>query len=252
MLASALLAPAADAAAHRPARGPEVNAPSPWELVFRDSFRGDTLDPRLWRRWHGTPANGLGGYWQRSHVRVTGGQLVLEGYREPALGNRWVTGGVGNRVGVVQAYGKYRVRMRLDDAYGLSYAVLLWPESNSAPPEIDFAEGFGRSMQRTKATVHSGTKEARVRTGQTLAVDMTKWHVVGVEWTPGLLRFTMDDKVWFTVAGTKVPRTPMVLDLQTEVHSCTVTVSACPDERSPSRMNMYVDWVEVYSYRGPL
>lgn len=225
-------------------------APSPWKLVFRDDFNGTVLDAARWGAYQGTARTG--GTWLRSHAQVRGGQLTLRGYQDPAAGGQWVAGGIGNRRGLVQTYGKYRVRMRVDNAYGLSYAVLLYPQSNQSPPEVDFAEGFGRSQQRTKATVHSGTPTARVRTGLTKTVDMTKWHTVGVEWSPRKLVFTIDNVGWFTVTGSKVPSVPMVLDIQSQIHGCDQLVWACPRAGGPSRMNLYVDWVEAYDYVLPV
>jgi beta-glucanase (GH16 family) len=221
-------------------------AASPWKLVFRDNFSGSALDLTRWGPYYGQPKSG--GMWLPSHIKVADGMVTLQGYKDPAYGGKWVSAGIGNRRGLIQTYGKYRVRMRLDNAYGLSYAALLWPKSNVNPPEVDFAEGFGRSMARTKATVHSGTQAAHVRLGKNTTVDMTKWHTVGVEWTPNKLMFTIDNVGWWTVTGNQVPSTPMVLDLQSQIHDCSNPVWACPNATSPARMNMYIDWVETYSW----
>ena len=221
---------------------------SPWQLVFRDDFSGTALDTNRWGAYEGTAGTG-DSVWLRSHVQVARGQLTLRGYKDPDAGGDWATGGIGNRRGLVQGYGKYLVRMRLDKGYGLSYAALLWPESNVAPPEVDFAEGFGQTMGWMKATVHSGTPAQRVVTGKWQKVDMTKWHVVGVEWTPGKLAFTIDNKVWWTLTGAKVPTQRMVLDLQSQIHRCGSAWWTCPNATSPAEMDMHVDWVEAYSYQ---
>ena len=207
-----------------------VESASPWKLLLRDDFSGTALDTTRWGAYQGEARTG--GLWLRSHVQVANGVLTLKGFKDPAVGGRWASGGIGNKRGVVQTYGKYRVRMRVDNAYGLSYAVLLYPQANVSPPEVDFAEGFGRSQQRTKATVHSGTPEARVRTGLTKTVDMTKWHTVAVEWTPHKLVFSIDNVGWFTVTGSKVPSVPMVLDIQSQIHDCTQVLWGCPRGRS--------------------
>lgn len=221
---------------------------TPWRLAFRDDFDGSALDAERWGTYSGVANSG--GLWMRSHVVVRDGAVTLAGHRDAAAGGAWASGGFNNRRGLIQTYGKYRIRMRVDDVVGLSYAVLLWPQSNVAPPEVDIVEGFGRSMQRTKATVHSGTPLARVRHGQVLeGIDMSTWRVVGLEWTPGKLVFTMDDKPWWEVTGPRVPSTPMLLALQAQIHDCGGTTWACPLATGPTSMNMHIDWVEAYRWR---
>lgn len=247
------LAPAPDAEARwNPVPRAGLAAPTTdlpgWKLVFRDDFSGNALDTRKWGAYKGGALSGGGTLWDPSHVKVGNGRLTLLGYQDPAHGGKWVTGGVGSKRALSQTYGKYLVRMRLDDAPGLSYAVLLYPTDNNAPPEIDFAEGFGKTMRQTKGSMHHGTREDRRIIGNVLPLDMTRWHVLGVEWTPGRLVYTVDGRAWATVTHPSVPSRPMVLDIQTQTWSCGQRYHACPSSSSPKTMDMQVDWAAAYAW----
>ena len=96
---------------------------------------------------------------------VSGGELILRGYKDPAAvaangcsgdTNQLVTGGVKVTTNS-QTYGKYEVRMRVDNGQGYSLVASLWPTSDTWPPEIDFTEDSGGSPRTTDAaTEHWG------------------------------------------------------------------------------------------------
>jgi beta-glucanase (GH16 family) len=224
---------------------PSGNLPG-WRQVFADDFNGTTLDTSRWRTYSGQPGGDPGGWWAPSHVTVGGGMLILSGYRDPAEGDRWTTGGVSSSPGLVQTYGKYLVRFRFDRGEGIAHAILLWPADNSWPPEIDFSEDNGLARQTDYATLHYGVANTQLQ--YPLSVDLTKWHTLGVEWTPGQLVYTVDGRDWATVTSAHVPTIPMVLDIQTQAWACgTSTWEHCPNSTTPPRVNLYVDWVVAYA-----
>lgn len=225
---------------------PVGNIPG-WRQVLADGFNGSTLNTNLWRRYGGQPGGDPGGWWDPSHVSVSNGTLTISGYRDPDDGGKWTTGGITSVPGLVQTYGKYLVRLRLDAGIGIAHALVLFPADNRWPPEVDFSEDSGNGRSTTQATVHYGRDDEML--SKIIGVDLTRWHTLGVEWTPGRLRFTLDGGVWFQTVR-EVPIVPMALAIQTQAWPCIGTWGRCPDATTPRAVNMYVDWVAAYAPAG--
>jgi beta-glucanase (GH16 family) len=222
----------------------------PWKRVFFDNFKHG-LNPSRWGRYSGQPGGDPGGWWAPSHVVVSNGVLNLETYRDPRFSDRWVSGGVSSALALSQTYGKYEVRMRVDPGKGISVVALLWPSGPHWPPEIDFAENGGETNARNymTATLHYGADNSQVQ--HTVYGDFTQWHVLGVEWTPGTLVYTIDGRRWAVVKSTAVPAQRMELDLQTQAGTCGDPSAPCPDFSTPSHVTAQVSWVMAYAYRPP-
>jgi beta-glucanase (GH16 family) len=230
-----------------PVRMPTHDLPG-WRIVFADDFRNG-FDASRWGAYSGQPGGDPGGWWDPSHVVASGGVLRLETYRDPAFGGRWVSGGVSSSYALKQTYGKYLVRFRVDGGVGVAAIVLLWPVADHWPPEIDFAENGGETSARDEmsATLHYGADDSIIQ--RTVHADFTRWHTVGVEWTPGRLVYTLDGHPWSTVRSEHVPAEPMELDLQTQAGTCGNPYAPCPDSTTPPHVDMLVDWVVAYAYR---
>jgi beta-glucanase (GH16 family) len=219
-----------------------------WHLVFADDFRGD-LDPSRWGTYSGQPGGDPGGWWDPSHVVVRDGVLRLETYRDAAFDGRWVSGGVSSSYALKQTYGKYEVRFRVDGGQGVAAVLLLWPVQDHWPPEIDFFENGGETSARDdmSATLHYGADNAQIQ--RSVRADFTRWHTVGVEWTPRRLVYTLDGRPWSTVRGAHVPAEQMELAFQTQAGTCGDPYAPCPDSTTPPHVDMLVDWVVAYAYR---
>ncbi len=215
-----------------------------WKLVFSDDFNGTALNMRAWGTYSGQPGGDPGGLWDPSHVVVHDGVLELQTYRDPAFGNRWVSGGLSSAPALRQTYGKYLVRFRIDQGHGIAGIMLLWPSTSGWPPEIDFAEDGGGTRTETTATLHYGAKDTQI--ARSVTGDFTLWHTVGVEWSPGHLVYTLDGSAWGTVSTSQVPGGPMELDLQTQAGTCGQADTPCPDATTPAHVNMQVDWIAAY------
>jgi beta-glucanase (GH16 family) len=231
---------------------PAGNIPG-WREVFADNFTGTSLDSQ-WTAYWGVPGGDPGGFFDPKHVTVENGELVISAYKDPsddawdAGPNTYVTGGVSTSPSFAQTYGKYLVRFRFGAGVGIAHTILLWPKSNTWPPEIDFSEDNGANRQTDYATLHYGANNTQVQ--KNVNVNLTQWHTLGVEWTPGRLVYTLDGEGWATVTGAEVPSTPMTLDIQTQGWACgTSTWEKCPNATTPSHVNLYVDWVVAYAPR---
>jgi beta-glucanase (GH16 family) len=216
-----------------------------WRQVFAYDFEGHTLDATKWLVYSGQPGGDPAAWFDPRHVSVSNGMLTISGYRDRADAGRWATGGISTRPGLVQTYGKYLVRFRLDPGTGIGHALLLVPADGSWPPEIDFSEDNGSGRVSTLATLHYGLHNSKLFKGT--AVNLTQWHTLGVEWTPRLLQFTLDGRVWFRITGSSVPAVPMALAIQSQTWPCVRTWGRCPDSTTPPVVKMYVDWVVAYA-----
>jgi beta-glucanase (GH16 family) len=219
-----------------------------WKLVFSEQF--NRLDQAKWGLYSGQPGGDPGGWWDPSHVVVQGGIAHLKTYRDSAFGNRWVSGGMSSSHAVKQTYGKYLVRFRATPGYGVSNVLLLFPSADHWPPEIDFAEDGGTSSTgrpSMSASLHYGADNSQIQ--RSVSADFTKWHVMGVEWTPGKLVYTIDGRVWGTVVSLYVPSETMEMDLQAQAGTCGDQYTPCPDATTPALVDLQVDWVQIYAYR---
>jgi hypothetical protein len=238
------------AARREPASTDRLRAGGPphWQRVFSDDFTKG-LGHGKWSRYRGQPRGDPGGLWDPSHVVVRNGSLYLETYRDARFGGRWVSGGVANPRALRQTYGKYLVRFRLQRGRGVLSALLLWPVADVWPPEIDFAENGGARSARNRmtATLHHSSDDIMIQ--RSVRRDFASWHVMGVEWTPGKLVYTLDGRRWATVRSVHVPDQPMELALQTQAGTCGDRYAPCPDASTPRQVDMQVDWVVAYAYR---
>jgi beta-glucanase (GH16 family) len=180
--------------------------------------------------------------WQTNHVAVQGGQLVIRGYQEKG---RWVTGGL--RVTSAAdgtPYGRYLVRFRIDKARGIEYVLLLWPDSERWPAdgEVDFAEDEGGNRLASTASLVTAGAPIQRR----LAKDNGQWHVMGVDWTPKSLVYTIDGVEWGRVSSPLVPTSAHHLAIQTQAEPCGRSWGPCPDATTPAEVDLQVDWVAIY------
>jgi beta-glucanase (GH16 family) len=252
LAAFALIAvPAALAARSRTAgdtRRVEHTPRHAWHRVFFDNFRHGLKSSR-WGRYSGQPDGDPGGWFAPSHAVVRHGILNLESYRDPRFGDRWVSAGVSSAPALKQTYGKYELRLRMGRGRGISMVALLWPVRDVWPPEIDFAENGGESNQRkhVTATLHYGRDNRQIQ--RTVHANFARWHVVGVEWTPGRLVYTLDGHRWATVTSHAVPAQAMELDVQAQAGTCGDVYDPCPGPETPAHVNAQIDWVAAWSYR---
>ncbi|QNG19730.1 glycoside hydrolase family 16 protein [Rhodococcus triatomae] len=147
-------------------------------------------------------------------------------------------------VGQYQTYGRYSARMRVDtpgmDEYYAAW--LLWPQSERWPEdgEFDFPEGH---LSGTALGYHHHAGQGACVGCQEISTDIgarfTDWHTYTIEWTPGRIRYLLDDVVVLDSTDW-VPSGPMRWQLQTETNGY-----------GDSAGHLLVDWVSVWAYDGP-
>jgi licheninase len=210
--------------------------PSGRQLVFSDDFNGTALDTSKWGIYRGTAPGSIR---TAENVSVGNGILRLRTQKD-AQGN-WSAAGVSNYRSLVQTYGEYQVRLRIDKGKGVKGVALLWP-TGDWPPEVDFFEIASRERDVNVITVHHGTRENRKMIHRQYAADFTQWQTVGVRWSPGKLEFTLNGQVKEIVTN-GVPDEPMWLALQSNIGTYVPV-----DSTTPPIVDYEIDWVRIYSH----
>jgi outer membrane protein OmpA-like peptidoglycan-associated protein len=209
--------------------------------TYVSDFTGTTIPPG-WTTFAGTDNvdPDTGEQFAPTHDVVGSGVLSINTWKDPAYGDEWVTGGI-CRCQDSHVYGAYFVRSR-QTGPGPTGVDLLWPTTNTWPPEIDFNETVGVTNATTATVIWGDAGGERQQSQVSLDIDMTQWHTWGVIWTPTSILFTVDGNVWgqFDVPS-EIPNVPMTLHLQSQTW-CQYNY-ACPT----APQSTVVDWVAEFS-----
>lgn len=222
-----------------------------WHQTFVDDFDRCELGDN-WGAYYGQPGGDPASWWEYDQTSVAGGMMRL---RAEQKDGRWVTGGASNSP-VSQQYGKWDVRLRADRSDEISYHILLWPQNEIWPPEIDIAESADGTRQSMSSFLHwTGDDSAHHFSQADLVLDTSVWQTVGVEWDPTEIRYLVNGKVWArTPAGAQIPATPMWLGIQAQAGACTKLeqwgVGQCGQAGTPAVADVDIDWVAVYQSSG--
>lgn len=176
-----------------------------WKLVFNDEFNlpnGSQPDSTIWNRAGRNPSQ-----WARWNsnsdkvVYIKSGSLVcraIPNKYEPADTAKMLTGGVNTRNKFEFQYGKVEVRMKTNFIPGNFPAAWLFKTHSQRPDlygEIDIVEVFS-NQKKASHTIHSQYTQKNPRHGMKTSfnkpVDVRKWHVYGIEWTPDHVLWTVD------------------------------------------------------------
>jgi beta-glucanase (GH16 family) len=239
--------------------GAAVPGPVPgWTETFTDNFTSPSTLSNYQDYGFYAP-DGSESCLAPDHTSVIDGMLVIKAYKDPAAvaaegctgtANGIVTGGV--KLNLSQTYGKYEVRMKVANGEGVSMVDLLWPTGDTWPPEIDFAEDGGEAPRsEILGTEHWGTAADPSQITTPVAVDMTQWQTVGVEWSPGKIVYTLNGADWATETNANVSSVPMQMAMQTQAWQCGTndnnSFEQCANSTTPAEVDMDVDWIAVYS-----
>ena len=220
-----------------------ANSFAGYHETYATGFTGSAL-PANWDAYSGPPGGDPGAMFDPSAVSVSNNLLSLTATQNPTLnpstaGGNWITGGVCYCGVTGPTYGAFFYRSRITGA-GPTTVGLLWPDSNSWPPEIDFNETTG-GTGRTTATVHYSSNHLVLND---LDINMTQWHTWGVIWSPTSITYTVDGEVWgVDPNASSIPNVPMHLSIQQQTFCGATTPHACPT----STQSTLVDWVAEYS-----
>jgi beta-glucanase (GH16 family) len=201
-------------------------APPAGRVVFADEFDGPALDRGSWNVIvTGRVVNNE----QQAYIDSTdtiafvsgeaaqgaeGGALVIRALKRDGFASPegrtfdFVSGRLDTRDKVTFTYGTAAARIKLTAGAGLWPAFWAlgagrWPETG----EIDIMENVGDRLWVNSALHgpgYSGDTPLVHRRAFPAGQDSTGWHVYSVTWTPDVLRFAVDDDVYYEVTKAMV------------------------------------------------
>jgi beta-glucanase (GH16 family) len=190
------------------------SAPTGWTLAWSDEFDGTALDTSKWSAVTncGDKRNNELQCYMDANVRVSSGSLVLTLQRQSRSGFSYTSGAV--KTGTkFRASPSVRVEFRAKmpiGGDGIWPALWLYP-TNQWPPEIDVLETV-EDMRTVYQTYHWGTTQTHQQDSSGTSVSSpADWHVYAIEWTPGQIKWLVDDRVTKSHTGSDVTSTPMQL-----------------------------------------
>jgi len=263
--ALAIVAASCGSTARPTAAAPEVTRARGWETVFADDFDGASLDPTKWSScywWSTTNCTNAANHelqvYTPDNVSFDDDSLVLTARRRNTVfdgRNHAYTSGLvsgsapdGTLFGF--RYGYVEARARVPRGAGLWSALWLLDAGRTPLPEIDVFEVVGETPDLAYTAVHVADdrgERRRLRQRSRTADLSDGFHVFGLLWQPGELRWYVDGREeWRVDDPAFVPATDMYLianlavggDFPTEVRSDT-----------PFPSSYEVDYIRVWQRR---
>lgn len=195
-----------------------------WKLVWNDEFKGSKIDESKWGFQLGTGSQyGLEGwgnnelqYYTKENASVKKGNLVIEARKEtkggmPYTSSRLRTMANDNDILFAPTFGRIEARIAVPAGNGLWPAFWMLPATDkygvwAASGEIDIMEIKGRLPNRTYGTVHYGQAWPGQKNSGSMYKfpedsDSTDFHVYALEWEPGVLRWFVDDEMFYETSS---------------------------------------------------
>jgi beta-glucanase (GH16 family) len=204
--------------------------PAEWKLSWSDEFDGTSgalVDPAKW-----VTETGGGGWGNQERQYYTSsasnasldgsGHLVITARAEPATSSltcwygscRYTSARLKTQGRFEQAYGKFEARIRIPRGQGLWPAFWMlgndidrvgWPKSG----EIDIMENIGKEPYAVHGTLHGPGYSGGNSIGGTYTLSALPfaddYHVFTVEWSPGEIRWLVDDKEYRRTSVSNLP-----------------------------------------------
>jgi beta-glucanase (GH16 family) len=239
--------PAAELPPTTPAPPPppsEAPAPEGWHTVFADEFNGGGIDGSKWtvcgecRAGHGEVNSD-----NQNRVSVGDGLMRIRALRNDSSSWVWTYNTFQFK------HGKVEIRAQMPKGQGVWPALWMLPKQEEWPPEIDIYESInneGRYFVNYHYNGGGGNRQYHPDGPHPVNTDTTQWHTYGVEWSPGLLVFTLD--------GQEVGRATQGVDQLDAARPMYLIMNVAmggdwagsPDGSTPEVNDMLVDWVRVY------
>lgn len=197
----------------------QTEIPLCYDLVWSDEFNGNSLDPTKWGYQNGGwSASNVQNCYTADNTAVTNGSLVITAKHEP--GYNCFANTVDFTSGFVQTknlaswtFGYFEARVKLPASNSTWPAFWLSPETNvygtwPSSGEIDIFEIKGHDLTKSYANAfwgNSTTDKLQQKGPYELIGNASTWHVYGVEWSLGELKYYIDGVHYHTINDFKEP-----------------------------------------------
>lgn len=187
-------------------------------LIWEDEFEGAILDETKWSYqrggWNGSNVQNC---YVDENTTVSEGTLKITAKYEPGFDcfqsvTDFTSGFIQTKDKIAWTYGYFEARVKVPasnstwPAFWLSPQEAVygnWPQSG----EIDVFEIKGHDMTKSYGNAHWGESATNKRQekGTYEFADATQWHVYGVEWNEGELKFYIDGEHYHTINDFRAP-----------------------------------------------
>jgi len=179
-----------------------------YELVWSDEFDGDSLDLTKWTpKTNSGNANNELQYYTDHNTTVANGILTITAKLEEDNGYDYTSARLYTQGKADFTYGIFEIRAKIPSGVGTWPAIWMmpttyryggWPDSG----EIDIMEHVGYAENVLHSTIHTEAYNHKTSSGKGGTTyeytDVTsEYHVYKVEWLPDVMKFSVDDKVFF-------------------------------------------------------
>lgn len=196
----------------------QAKAEMVWKLAWSDEFDGTSLNTNTWNYEIGNGDWGWGNgekqyYTNRTeNVEVSNGTLKIKALKESYNGFDYTSGRITTKGKQEFKYGKIEARIKLPSfsgswpafwTLGANHSSVGWPRCG----ELDIMEGinaenntYGAIHWNVESTDYNGQGDNSASSAGKLPSDYerTEWHTYGIEWSENLIRWYVDDKVFFS------------------------------------------------------
>mgnify|MGYP002754024809 FL=1 len=234
----------------------EING---WNIDYFEGFDASFEDTKWGHYGWGDPAVGHGamGVMSQKNSFVENGALVI---RTQYQDGQWSAGGASSADAFAASRGRWEVRAKFPRAKGIGYAILLWPEDEVWPPEIDFAEGRVNGPQ-VSGTYHWGEPDPDKHKQEQRVFDnpdMNGWHTYGAIVEDGYIAFTFDGQEWGRITrenvGEDITNKRMWFGVQTgamdpngSANQYETVDGGVPGPLTPAVSDIQIDYVAHYT-----
>lgn len=202
--------------------------PPGWKMVWNDEFAGKEIDPKKWdfdigngfyaydaNQWISGWGNGELQYYTKNDTNafVKDGHLHIRAIKESLHGCGYTSARLRTKKRdgsplFQKKYGKFEIRAKLPTGQGIWPALWMLPQEEkygtwAASGEIDILEARGHQPHQVLGTLHFGGRwPANAEASHTYQLPnngtIADFHVYGLEWEPGEMRWYVDGKKYAT------------------------------------------------------
>ncbi len=248
-----------------------------WELVWKDEFEGPKIDTSKWNfieKGDGFGNNELQFYTGRpENAYIENGCLILRAIPEDYQGNEYTSAKLTTQNKGDWTYGRFEIKAKMPIGQGLWPAIWMMPTDEKMYGgwpncgEIDIMEYLGHKPDTVYGTVHYGIPHSQSQGEPYILTNGKKFsddfHVFGLEWLPGEIRWLIDGKVyqtqkyWYSRAPKEATDFTYPAPFDRNFYlQLNLAVGGNwpgdPDETTVFPQTMAVDYVRVYKYTGKL
>jgi beta-glucanase (GH16 family) len=199
-----------------------------WKLVWSDEFESKEIDKAKWdfdlgngffnydaNTWINGWGNGELQYYTREpeNAFVKDGMLHIRAIKESYHGCGYTSARLKTRKRdgselFSKKYGRFEFRAKLPTGQGIWSALWLLPQADkygtwASSGEIDVVEAKGQAPTKVLGTLHYGARwPSNTHSGKDYELpaggSIADFHVYALEWAPGQMSWSVDDKVYAT------------------------------------------------------